>query len=177
MNLYERLRVPGTASQLEIDRAYQQMVKEAGYDPSINRKELEAAYRTLGDPTKRALYDAGQLEERKKKSAAEKVQLKVRKDAAAEKSRPVKLAIGLAVLLLLGGLYFPWRFSHRFQTFAPGDTLIMKSNGQYYGKVVKQEPAHVFQTGNAANAYLIDTDHGQVWTPAGDIQVLCAKVE
>jgi curved DNA-binding protein CbpA len=175
MDLYQRLRVASTASQLEIDRAYQQMVKEAGYDTSIDRKDVEAAYRTLGDPTRRALYDAAQLEERKKRAATEKVQLKIKKAAASNRNRTIGLVATLVVLILLAGLYLPWRYGNSFNTFDPGDSLALRSSGKYFGRVIKEESSHNFGSGFSGGAYLVDTGKAQVWFPARDIQALCEK--
>lgn len=66
---YKTLGVARTADQAEIKSAYRKLVKK--YHPDLNPgdtdverrfKELSAAYDVLGDPTKRARYDRGEID-------------------------------------------------------------------------------------------------------------------
>ena len=72
---YAVLEVPMIATQAEIKRSYRRLARR--YHPDLNQqaldkhiKQLNEAYKVLGNPTKRAAYDAQRLEEKQWKAAA-----------------------------------------------------------------------------------------------------------
>lgn len=174
MDLYDRLRVSSTATQLEVDRAYHKMIKEADYDASINKKEVDEAYKTLGDPTKRALYDAALQEEGKRVYAVKKKTVKAAEIVAAYKRRILWLTGIAAVLLLVTATFLFFRFGYLLKSFEAGDKVYTKT-GQYYGKVVRMEKAHVFAADSKKDAYLLDTTYGPVWFPADQMKLIMVK--
>jgi len=69
---YTILQVTPTASQTEIKRAYRRLARQ--YHPDLNQqaldkhiKQLNEAYKVLGNTTRRAAYDAQRLEEQPRK--------------------------------------------------------------------------------------------------------------
>jgi hypothetical protein len=139
MDFYAVLRVPSTAKQIDIDRAYQKMVKEAKYDPTINIKDVEIAYKILTDATQRALYDASMADKGKKKVFPTSVRKLVPRK---EQTRPL-IMIALA-LFVIAVAYFVFRFGYMLKNFEQGDMLYWKENDQYFGTVVAGEKDHNF---------------------------------
>ncbi len=77
-NYYTMLEVTPTATQAEIKRAYRRLARQ--YHPDLNQlaldqhiKQLNEAYKVLGNTTRRAAYDAQCLEEQRRKMAQEHV--------------------------------------------------------------------------------------------------------
>src|SRR6266700_80072 len=77
-NYYTMLVVTPTATQAEIKRAYRRLARQ--YHPDLNQlaldqhiKQLNEAYKVLGNTTRRAAYDAQCLEEQRRKMAQEHV--------------------------------------------------------------------------------------------------------
>ena len=75
---YTMLEVTPTATQAEIKRAYRRLARQ--YHPDLNQlaldqhiKQLNEAYKVLGNTTRRAAYDAQCLEEQRRKMAQEHV--------------------------------------------------------------------------------------------------------
>lgn len=75
---YTILEVTPTATQAEIKRAYRRLARQ--YHPDLNQlaldqhiKQLNEAYKVLGNTTRRAAYDAQCLEEQRRKMAQEHV--------------------------------------------------------------------------------------------------------
>ena len=73
---YTILEVTPPASQAEIKRAYRRLARQ--YHPDLNQqaldqhiKQLNQAYKVLGNPTRRAAYDAHRLEEQRRKVTQE----------------------------------------------------------------------------------------------------------
>ena len=69
---YTILEVTPTGSQAEIKRAYRRLARQ--YHPDLNQqaldkhiKQLNEAYKVLGNTTRRAAYDAQRLEEQPRK--------------------------------------------------------------------------------------------------------------
>ena len=171
MDLYGLLKVPQNVKPADLDRAYQKLVRDARYDNSINRKDIEKAYRLLSDPTQRALYDATLAEKGKLLQASQRtkrIQLK-----AVHKDRWPRWALVILVILLLA--YYPLRFGFYLKKFDTGDQLYFRDSGQYFGKVVKSERNHKFAT-MSADALLVNTAvTGEIWFPAYDVKSLCIK--
>jgi curved DNA-binding protein CbpA len=75
---YTILEVTPTATQAEIKRAYRRLARQ--YHPDLTQlaldqhiKQLNEAYKVLGNTTRRAAYDAQCLEEQRRKMAQEHV--------------------------------------------------------------------------------------------------------
>ena len=173
MDYYAALRVSSGATQVEIDRAYQKLIKDARYDTSINRKELDIAYRVLSDATQRALYDATQAEKAKQSKVSQKI---LRKDLVlAAASHQKQLTWILVAMLMVLGLYYPYRFGYKLKSFSAGDVLYLKDTDGYFGKVVKVESSHNFH-GQKEDAYLVKTEGDlDIWFPADDVKTVCYK--
>ena len=170
MDHYQILKVHTGAKQVEIDRAYQKLVKEARYDQSINRKLVEAAYRTLSDATQRALYDATMAERSKRNAVSQKIRQKEIK----EENRPKRLAVMLGIVFFLFAGYYVYRFGYAIKSFDAGDELYFKESGKYFGKLIQKED-HQFGRLKKAG-YLIKTeDDEDVWYPAKDVKSLCEE--
>lgn len=172
MDYYEVLKVPTSATQVDLDRAYQKLIKDARYDNSINRKDIELAYRTLSDATQRALYDATQAERTKRTEATQRTQrIADRKVVKVNRERVLKIAF--ALLLLIALVYYPIRFGYHLKTFKAGDTLYFKDDARYFGKISRVEDDHDFGIAKS-DAYLIQVgSQNQVWWPAEDVKALC----
>lgn len=164
MNYYQVLQVSTKASQVDIDRAYQKLVKEARFDTNLNRKDIETAYRVLSNPTQKALYDAAIAEQQKEAT------LKVKKIRKPMNMRQlVQVLIGLFVIALCFYLY---RYSYIFANFEKGDVLINRQTGQYVGKVLGEQPGHNFG-GVKKDAYMLDTPTGKVYVPMEQVKRTC----
>lgn len=169
MNYYEVLRLTRTATQMDIDRAYARLVKEASFNDKLNRKEIEVAYRALRDPTQRSLYDYSLDEDRKRVETTQRHKLKAQKrQSILQNSRYV-----VAVLLLIALVYVSLRFGYRLKNYSEGETLYLKSTNALVGKVIRKEDDHSFGSVRA-DAYLIEKSNGQqVWLPESDLQISC----
>lgn len=169
MDFYDVLKVPPKATQAELDRAYQKLVRDARYDNSINQKDLETAYHTLSDATKRALYDATLAEKGKRLQTSQRI----KRLELNQVSKDKWIRWTFAILLIVLVVYYPLRFGYRLKKFNAGDQLYFKDTGQYFGKVEKSESNHHFAT-VSSDAYLVDTAvAGDIWFPADDVKSLC----
>jgi hypothetical protein len=169
--LYEVLQVNPAASQVDIDRAYQRMVKESSYDTSINRKDIELAYRTLRDPTQRTLYDYSLSEDKKKvENTAKHKRIAIKREKAFELLR--YCVIGLFIIAVA---FWALRYGYHFKSYAVGDQVYYKSTDVYLGKILQIQSNHNFG-GATTRAILIQTREGdQIWFPLGDMQYACYK--
>ena len=75
---YTFLEVSPTASQAEIKRAYRRLARQ--YHPDLNQqaldkhiKQLNEAYKVLGNATRRATYDKQRLEEEQRRLLQERL--------------------------------------------------------------------------------------------------------
>lgn len=166
MNYYQVLQVSTKASQVDIDRAYQKLVKEARFDTNLNRKDIETAYRVLSNPTQKALYDAAIADQQKEATLKVK---KIRKPMNMRQMGPI--LVGLLVIALC--FYF-YRYSYIFASFQPGDVLISRETGQYVGKVIGEQPMHSF-AGVKKDAYFLDTPTGKVYIPMDQVKRTCKR--
>ena len=85
---YTILQVTPTASQTEIKRAYRRLARQ--YHPDLNQqaldkhiKQLNEAYKVLGNPTRRAAYDAQRLEEQRRTMAEQHLRQQRQRQQAA----------------------------------------------------------------------------------------------
>jgi curved DNA-binding protein CbpA len=167
--LYEVLRVNSAASQVDIDRAYQRMVTESSYDTSINRKDIELAYRTLRDPTQRTLYDYSLSEDKKKvEITAKHKKIAFKREQAFDVLR--YCVIGL---FLIVGVFWWMRYGYHLKSYSVGDNIYYKSTDAPLGKIMQIQSNHSFGSARA-DGVLIQTKEGtQVWYPLSDLKSAC----
>ena len=182
MDVYKVLKVPVDAKQIEIDRAYQKLIKEAQYDSSIKVKEVEIAYRILSDATHRTIYDTkkGYIAKPAKGFKGVKAALKGKKRAKgktfsfgdqAQREKALK-RIAIA-LFAIGIVYYAFRFGYNLKSFDPGNKIYFKDNDQLFGVLVSVEDNHKFTSG-IADAYKVRLPSEEmVWFPESDVKVLC----
>ena len=183
MDLYKVLKVPSSAKQVEIDKAYQKILKESQYDPTIQIKQVELAYRILSDAAQREVYDvkAGHVKRDKKTG---KVLTKGKgKDKSKSKSKytsrdRVKIESNIAVgLFLVMVVYMIFRFGFYLKNFEIGDILFFRDDNRYFGTLVKGENSHAFGP-IKADAYLIKLpSKDERWYPQTDVKSLCYTKE
>jgi curved DNA-binding protein CbpA len=181
MDIYKVLKVPVDAKQIEIDRAYQKLIKEAQYDSSIKVKEVEIAYRILSEPAQRAIYDSkkGITQAPVKGFKGVKAALTGKKKGKGKKGyvdykqrekNLQKVAIGL---LVIGLLYYFLRFGYELKNFDTGNKIYFKESNVLFGTLVKEEDDHKFSSG-VSDAYQIRLPSDEVvWFPASDVKILC----
>ena len=167
--LYEVLRVNSAASQVDIDRAYQRMVQESSYDTSLNRKDIELAYRTLRDPTQRTLYDYSLSEDKKKvETTAKHKKIEFRREKAFEVLRYCVIGLFLIVAVFWG-----MRYGYHLKSYSVGDNIYYKSTDLPLGKIVKIQNDHLFGYMQKAGALIQTKDGDQVWYPMSDLKSAC----
>jgi curved DNA-binding protein CbpA len=179
MDIYKVLKVPVDAKQIEIDRAYQKIIKEAQYDSSIKVKEVEIAYRILSDSAQRAIYDSkkGIVKKPEKGLKGLKSAIKGTKGKKSKfvdhKQREKNLRLVAIFLLSLGLVYYFVRFGYHLKSFDTGNKIYFKDNNQLFGTLVKAEDNHKFASG-VADAYHVRLPSDEmVWFPASDVKTLC----
>jgi curved DNA-binding protein CbpA len=180
MDLYKVLKVPSSAKQVEIDKAYQKILKEAQYDPTIQIKQVELAYRILSDANQRSVYDvkAGFAKRDKKtgkiKTSAGKGKSKSRLTTHDRVKIESNVCIGLFVVMVV---YMIFRFGFYLRNFENGDILFFRDDNRYFGTLVKMENSHAFGP-MKADAYLIKLPSKEErWYPQTDVKSLCYKRE
>jgi len=168
LGYYAALKVSPEASAVEINLSYK-FLKDSYREnrKAIDIGTVQAAFKTLSDPSERRKYDNGG---------------KVRPSAAAVRRRQqvnlmsillVALVVSSGVLLFFIG---PDIKAH-LTSFSPGDQLYWRENGKPLGAVVTFEDHHSFPSGVVAPAYQIrtDSDGDLKWYPARDLKRHCKK--
>ena len=176
MDLYRILKVPSNANQIEIDRAYRKLLKEAQFDPTIRMKEVELAYRILSDGTHRALYDvkAGYTK-RDKKTGKLKPTAK-KKPVSAQKRLKIESSIAISLFVIMV-IYMVFRFGFYLRKFEAGDLLFFRDDNRYFGTLMQLENSHAFGP-MKVDAYLIKLpSKDERWYPQGDVKSLCYRRE
>lgn len=169
MNFYKVLRVHAKVTQADIERAYQQLVRESRYDNTINRKSIEIAYRILSDSTQRVLYDASIAEDEKRRDAAAKVRNRRRKQKLTFK----KLKVAASALSIIAFIFFIYRYGYYLKTFSPGDEIYYSHSHQRLGTIVKEEGNHNFGV-TKQDAFLIRMGPEKtMWIPKTDLKASC----
>jgi curved DNA-binding protein CbpA len=179
MDLYKVLKIPSSAKQVEIDKAYQKILKEAQYDPTIQIKQVELAYRILSDAAQRQVYDvkAGHVKRDKKTGKV------ITKGKGKAKSKYTSrdrvkiesnIAVGLFVVMVV---YMVFRFGFYLRKFENGDILFFRDDNRYFGTLVKGENSHAFGA-IKSDAYLIKLpSKDERWYPQTDVKSLCYTKE
>jgi len=176
LDYYQILRIGQAASRKEIEQAYNKLMKESRYDTSIDRIEIEKAYRILIDLPSKAKYDA-----RKKIKSA------IRTRAAKRKSHKgftgwvtsltlQQLLMILSVALVLASGYYYFRFGYLLQDIQAGDVIYDIANGREYGKVVMVEDPHDFN-GIPQDGYKVQLrmQDRTVWIPGNVLKARFRK--
>ncbi|MCI0444476.1 DnaJ domain-containing protein [bacterium] len=180
MDLYQVLKVPSNAKQVEIDKAYQKILKEAQFDPTIQIKHVELAYRILSDATQRSVYDikAGYAKRDKKTGKMVSPSKKGKSKSASSAERRVKIESNFAVgLFLVMVAYMVFRFGFMLKSFENGDILFFRDDNRYFGTLVRGESSHAFGP-MKADAYLIKLpSKDERWYPQSDVKSLCYRRE
>jgi curved DNA-binding protein CbpA len=175
MDLYKVLKVPSSAKPVEIDKAYQKILKEAQYDPTIQIKQVELAYRILSDAAQRQVYDikAGHVKRDKKTGKVitkGKGKGKSKYTSADRVKIESNIAVGLFVVMVV---YMIFRFGFYLRNFENGDILFFRDDNRYFGTLVKDEGSHAFGP-IKADAYLIKLpSKDERWYPQTDVKSLC----
>jgi len=175
MDLYKVLKVPSSAKQVEIDKAYQKILKEAQYDPTIQIKQVELAYRILSDAAQRQVYDikAGYVK-RDKKTGKVITKGKGKGKSKYTSQDRIKIESNIAVgLFVLMAVYMIFRFGFYLRKFEDGDILFFRDDNRYFGTLVKDESSHAFGP-IKSDAYLIKLpSKDERWYPQTDVKSLC----
>lgn len=179
MDLYKVLKVPSSAKQVEIDKAYQKILKEAQYDPNIQIKQVELAYRILSDATQRQVYDVKAGYVKRDKKTGKVITKGKAKGKGKAKSKftsqdRIKIESNVAVAMFVVMLaYMIFRFGFYLRNFENGDILFFRDDNRYFGTLVKGENSHAF--GHIkSDAYLIKLpSKDERWYPQSDVKSLC----
>jgi curved DNA-binding protein CbpA len=179
MDLYKVLKIPSSAKQIEIDKAYQKILKEAQYDPNIQIKQVEIAYRILSDANQRSVYDikAGYAK-RDKKTGKIQTKGKGKGKSKLTSNQRVKAESNIAIALFVVMVaYMLLRFGYTLRKFDSGDILFFRDDNRYFGTLVRLENSHAFGP-LKADAYLIKLpSKDERWYPQSDVKSLCYRRE
>lgn len=175
MDLYKVLKIPSSAKPVEIDKAYQKILKEAQYDPTIQIKQVELAYRILSDTAQRQVYDikAGHVK-RDKKTGKVITKGKGKGKSKYTSQDRVKIESNIAVgLFVVMAVYMIFRFGFYLRKFEDGDILFFRDDNRYFGTLVRDESSHAFGP-IKSDAYLIKLpSKDERWYPQTDVKSLC----
>ena len=184
MDYYHKLRIAPNASRKEIEQAYQRLLKEARYDTSIDRREIENAYKVLSDLTAKSQYDTRQTIRLQKNVRQNKNRFKEFQLIAWIQNltrRQLLAALGICLSLVIS--FYSFRFGHLLKNFQAGDVLYDKTTHEHFGKVLKVENNHPFGS-KQLDAYQIELDPATkravefekvVWLPQGIVKARCYK--
>jgi curved DNA-binding protein CbpA len=175
MDLYKVLKIPSSAKQIEIDKAYQKILKEAQYDPTIQIKQVELAYRILSDAAQRQVYDvkAGYVKRDKKTGKViTKGKGKGKSKYNAQQRIKIESNIAIALFVIMVG-YMIFRFGFYLKNFENGDILFFRDDNRYFGTLLSGESSHAFGP-LKSDAYLIRLpSKDERWYPQSDVKSLC----
>jgi curved DNA-binding protein CbpA len=174
MDYYQLLRVSSQASTKEIEEAYQRLIKESRYDATIDLRDVHNAYRILSDPKHKAAYDNLVRAKEDRNTAYTATVKRKRKIPRQWKVNRKQLLLALLVLLIITAGYYAFRFGYVLKNFTEGDVLYINDTNQRVGVVLRHEIEHNFGAFHES-AYLIHTDHGDVWYPATQLKMRCHK--
>src|SRR5262245_31714392 len=110
-NYYRVLGLSSKATQEEIEHAYHKLIKEAHFDRTMNRKEIELAFLVLTDVAHKAMHDAVIDQDEKKLEITAKIQKRKTKKITVQQL--AKIAIGLFVIAVI---YFFFRFGYHLKS-------------------------------------------------------------
>lgn len=185
MDYYHKLRIAPNASRKEIEQAYQRLLKESRYDTSIDRREIESAYKVLSDLSAKSQYDTRQTTRLHKTTRIRK------RDRFKEfgfvtrlqnlTTRQLLVALGICLTLMIS--FYGFRYGHLLKNFQAGDVLYDRTTHEQFGKILKVTPNYVFGT-KQLDAYQIQLDPAAkravnfepvVWLPQDIVKLRCYK--
>jgi DnaJ-class molecular chaperone len=185
LDYYSILRVAPNASRKEIEQAYQRLLKESRYDTSIDRHEIENAYKVLTDLEAKSQYDTRQTMRAQRTVRIEK---RKRRELGLINwiknltLRQLLVALGISLSMMIS--FYTFRFGHLLTEFQAGDVLYEKSTHQHFGKVLKVELKHDFGS-KQIDAYQMEldpaiveqtiADEKIVWLPQNIVKARCYK--
>jgi curved DNA-binding protein CbpA len=162
LDYYQVLRVAQNASRKEIEEAHQKLIKESRYDTSIDRRQVENAYRVLSDVTAKHKYDSRQVLKAKRNIRVQKLRLKKLKSlgeigfiAWIQRRTLPQLLTTLAIVLTIAIIFYSIRFGYLLREFQAGDILYDSLSKQQFGKILKVEENHNFGP-KSVDAYQIE---------------------
>jgi curved DNA-binding protein CbpA len=169
-NYYKVLGLSTRATQIEIERAYRKKIKEAHFDRSKNRKEIELAYLILTDVAQKAMHDAVIDQYERKLEITAKI--KKRKQRKIDRRTLVKIAAGLFIVAVL---FFSFRYGYHLKSFSTGDVVYYKSDQRLLGTILEVQNNHSFGK-MTKSAYKIRDGRGNfTWVPQDDVKASCYK--
>ena len=185
MDYYHKLRITPNASRKEIEQAYQRLLKESRYDTSIDRHEIENAYKVLSDLSARSQYDTRQTM-RVQKTTRIKKQDRIKEFRFVARitsltQRQLLIILGICLSLMIS--FYGFRFGYLLKEFQAGDVLYDKTTHQHFGKILKVAPNHTFGS-KQVDAYQIELDPSTkrsvqdekvVWLPQDIVKLRCYK--
>ncbi len=184
MDYYQLLRVGANASRKEIDEAYQKLLKESRYDTTIDRTQVETAYRILTDIASRTHYDARQTMRNKRTVRLQKKRLPRIGIIEWIKQRTLpQLLITLAVVLCIAIVFYAIRYGYMLQEFQAGDVLYEKISHLQFGKIIRVEENHSFGS-KSIDAYQVELNPAMrrygaaasvLWLPQDSVKARCYK--
>jgi hypothetical protein len=185
VNYYHILRIAQNASRKEIEQAYQKLLKESRYDTSIDRQEIESAYKVLSDLDAKAQHDSRQTMRLQKTMRQKKKrqfkQFKLFDWIQSLTRRQLLVTLGICFSLMVS--FYSFRYGHLLKTFQAGDVLYDKATHEHFGKVLKVVPDHSFGSKQLA-AYQVELSPATkravnfepvVWLPQDVVKLRCYK--
>ncbi len=161
-------------------------MKESRYDTSIDKREIENAYKVLSDLATKSQYDTRQtirLQKTVRQNKKQFQEIGVLNRIKNLNVRQLLVILGICLSLMIS--FYSFRFGHLLKTFQAGDVLYDRTNDQHFGKVLKVEPNHPFGT-SRMDAYQIELDpstkrafnfESVVWMPQDIVKARCYKKE
>ena len=187
MDYYQVLRIAPNASRKEIEQAYQRLLKEARYDTSIDRLQVENAYRILTDLVAKNRYDVHQNFKTKRETRHAKNNSESRGSFnLIEKIRNLtihQLLVILAVTVAVAMAFYWFRFGYKVKAFQAGDVIYDSISHKPFGKILRVESNHAFGS-KQMDAYHIELNpaldtYGSaqktVWLPQDNVKARCYK--
>lgn len=169
-NCYKVLGVSLKATVQEIEHAYHKLIKEAHFNRSLNRKDIEMAYLILTDEAEKAMHDAVIAQDEREMEITAKIQRKNEKKVTTKTL--AQIALGLFVIAVF---FFFFRFGYKLKSFSSGDVVYYKESHRLLGTIVEVQDSHNFGRAKK-DAYKIRDPNGHfLWIPQSDVKVSCYK--
>lgn len=164
------LGVSSKATFKEIEHAYHKLIKEAHFNRSLKRKDIEMAYLILTDEAQKAMHDAAIAHDEKEMEITAKIQRRSEKKVTTKTL--AQIALGLFVIAVF---FFFFRFGYKLKSFSPGDVVYYKESHKLLGTIVEVQDSHDFGRVKK-DAYKIKYPNGHfLWVPKSDVKVSCYK--
>jgi hypothetical protein len=168
-NYYKVLGLSTKATSEEIERAYHKMIKDAHFDRSLSRKQIQLAYLVLTDEAQKAMHDAMIAQEEKELEITAKIEQKKNRKRITVRQL-AQIAIGLFVIAVI---FLFFRYGYHLKSFSPGDKIYYKDSHKLLGTILEVNGNHDFGRAKKA-AYKIKDPSGHIlWIPKNDVKVSC----